>query len=216
MVRNKIPYILILLGLLIMLTPKLLEWKADYEQNQLLEDAEQLELTQESVRSNTDIQRSYAQVSTLLDQGEEEESVAIEPLEEVNGETPIAVIEIDKIDLKLPVLEGATKENMRHAATHMSDTTPLGEVGNAAIAAHRARKEGRLFNRLDEVELGDLVKITTKREKYTYKVIKISVVEPTDISVLNSNNNDKWLTLITCTPLNKSTHRLIVQAELEE
>ncbi|MNP41287.1 Sortase family protein [compost metagenome] len=140
----------------------------------------------------------------------------MEPIEEIDGKTPIAIIEIVKIDLKLPVLEGASKENMRHAAAHMSDTAPLGEVGNAAIAAHRARKEGRLFNRLNEIELGDLIKITTKNEKYTYKVIKISVVEPTDISVLNSNNNDKWLTLITCTPLNKSTHRLIVQAELEE
>ncbi|MNI23351.1 Sortase family protein [compost metagenome] len=199
-----------------MLTPKLLEWKADYEQSQLLRDAEKLELTQVSANYSTNIHKSYAQVSTLLDQGEEEETADIEPIAEVDGETPIAIIEIEKIDLKLPVLEGASKENMRHAAAHMSDTVPLGEVGNAAIAAHRARKEGRLFNRLNEVELGDLIKITTKNEKYTYKVIKISVVEPTDISVLNRNNDDKWLTLITCTPLYKSTHRLIVQAELEE
>ncbi|MNO49944.1 Sortase family protein [compost metagenome] len=214
--RNKIPYILILLGLLIMLTPKLLEWKADYEQNQLLKDAEQFELTQISANTNHDINNSYAQVSSLLDEGLEEESAAVEPMEKVDSKTPIAIVEIDKIDLKLPVLEGASKENMRHAAAHMSDTAPLGEVGNAAIAAHRARKEGRLFNRLNEVELGDLIKISTNHEKYTYKVIKISVVEPTDLSVLNSNSNDKWLTLITCTPLNKSTHRLIVKAELEE
>ncbi|MOA38190.1 Sortase family protein [compost metagenome] len=140
----------------------------------------------------------------------------MDSMEAVDGEAPIAVIEIDKIDLKLPVLEGATKANMRHAATHMTETAPIGQIGNAAIAAHRARKEGRLFNRLNEVEPGDEIKISTKQEKYTYKVIKISVVEPTDISVLNSKDDEKWLTLITCTPLNKSTHRLIVHAELEE
>ncbi|MNI28867.1 Sortase family protein [compost metagenome] len=212
--RNKIPYLLILLGLLIVLAPKLMEWKADYEQAQLLKDVEQFESSQEPV--NTEMKKSYEQVSQLLEQGEEEDSNPMDSMEAVDGEAPIAVIEIDKIDLKLPVLEGATKANMRHAATHMTETAPIGQIGNAAIAAHRARKEGRLFNRLNEVEPGDEIKISTKQEKYTYKVIKISVVEPTDISVLNSKDDEKWLTLITCTPLNKSTHRLIVHAELEE
>lgn len=215
MMRNKLPYLLILLGLLIVLAPKLLEWKANHEQNKLLQEVEQF--ANSTANATSVMQKSYAEVSHLLDEGNtEEESTVIEPLVDVDGETPIALIEIDTIDLKLPILEGATKENMRHAATHLSDTDGLGQAGNAAIAAHRARTEGRLFNRLDEVKLGDKIHITTNNEKYTYQVIKISVVEPTDISVLDSDKEQKWLTLITCTPQNKSTHRLIVQAQLEK
>lgn len=213
--RNKLPYLFIVIGLLIMLAPKLAEWKANHEQDQLLQQAEQF--ADRTVSDLAVTQTSYAEVSHLLDEGDEEEATAaIEPWVEVDGKQPIGLIEIDTIALKLPILEGATKENMRHAAAHLSDTDGLGQPGNTAIAAHRARTEGRLFNRLDEVKLGDQIHITTNDDRYTYRVIKISVVEPTDISVLDSNREQKWLTLITCTPQNKSTHRLIVQAELIE
>lgn len=126
----------------------------------------------------------------------------------------IATISIASIDLKLPVLEGATEENMKVAAVHLIETASLGEIGNAAIAAHRMRIKGRLFNRLDEVEVGDKIVIDTKEDTFTYTVYKISVVEPTDVSVLNYNNTDRRLTLITCEPLINPTHRLIVHAEI--
>jgi len=136
-----------------------------------------------------------------------------EPEIEVGGKV-IALIEIDKINLKLPVLEGATKANMKHAAAHMKETTDLGDIGNAAIAAHRARTKGRLFNRLNEVAIGDVISVKTSDQVYDYEVYDISIVDPTDVSVLNGNNKDRILTLITCDPLVDPTHRLIVHAKL--
>ncbi|MNC63655.1 Sortase family protein [compost metagenome] len=103
---------------------------------------------------------------------------------------------------------------MKHAAAHMKETAALGEVGNAAIAAHRSRTTGRLFNRLGEVEIGDIISIQTSTEKYQYVVYDISIVEPTDVSVLNGNKTDSILTLITCDPLVNPTHRLIIHAKL--
>lgn len=131
------------------------------------------------------------------------------------GKQPIATIEIPAIDVKLPVLEGATLENMKSAAAHMTETAPLGQIGNAAIAAHRARTKGRLFNRLDEVKVGDEIVIRTAGERYVYNVYRVTIVEPADVSVLNKNGDDRMLTLITCDPVVNATHRLIVQAKLE-
>jgi sortase A len=128
----------------------------------------------------------------------------------------IALISIKKIDLLLPILEGATQENMKHAATHITETTAFGEVGNAGISAHRARTKGRLFNRLDEIQVGDKIVIKTADKDFTYTVFKTRKVLPVQVSVLNRNNVDKILTLITCDPIPEATHRLIIQAKLDE
>lgn len=128
----------------------------------------------------------------------------------------IARIKIPSIKLNLPVLEGATEKNLRAAAAHLKETAGFGEVGNAAVAAHRMRAKGKLFNRLNEVKKGDKVTIETKQGTYTYTVTGTSLVEPTDVSVLNYNNRDKKLTLITCDPVVDPTHRLIVHAEMSD
>lgn len=192
-----------------MLFPTVNQWFADQEQNHLLEIAE----AGSTVAENSALSQNYAQVSQLLDEGitsdEENKPQAIKLEEGVLG-----LISIASIDLKLPILEGATKKNMRHAAAHMSETTPLGQIGNAAVAAHRAHKEGRLFNRLDEVKIGEEIIVQNDKQSYVYKVYNIVIVEPTDLSVLDKNDRDSVLTLITCDPMINPTHRLIVQAKL--
>ncbi|RRJ65262.1 class D sortase [Paenibacillus oralis] len=215
---RKLSYLLILLGIAVIAAPMLMEWQADREQQRLLAEVEQARAQRDAAEMNRELAAGLERVSHLL----EEESSAADSapaassqLMTVDGKTPVATIEIAAIDVKLPVLAGATKANMKHAAAHMTETVPLGAEGNAAIAAHRARTKGRLFNRLNEVEIGDKIVVSTESERYTYEVYKISVVEPTEVSVLKPNGKDKILTLITCDPLINPTHRLIVQAKME-
>jgi len=125
----------------------------------------------------------------------------------------LGILKIDKINLKMPILEGTTERNLNRGAAQIEGTSPLGAVGNAAIAGHRGYNYGRLFNRLDELMVGDKIVVETGEGTYTYEVYQTLVVEPADVSVLNRNNQDKILTLVTCTPLYTSTHRLIVQAK---
>ncbi|MEK4877199.1 MULTISPECIES: class D sortase [Paenibacillus] len=216
---RKFSYLLILAGILIMLYPTANEWYNDRQQEKLLETAE---LSTADSAPQPDLKSRYAEVTQLLAeesvldaqaQPQPQETEKPEPEIEVGGKV-IALIEIDKIELKLPVLEGATKANMKHAAAHMKETAPLGEIGNAAIAAHRARTTGRLFNRLNEVVVGDVITVKTSDLVFNYEVYDISVVDPSDVSVLDGNDKDKILTLITCDPLVNPTHRLIVHAKL--
>lgn len=204
---KKLSYVFITVGICVMLLPSISEWLADREQDKLLQIAEA------STSVNQAAIRDYEQVSRMLEEGDfssEEENEAVQLEKGVIG-----IISIDNIDLKLPILEGATKKNMKHAAAHMSETTGLGQIGNTAIAAHRAHTKGRLFNRLGEVKLGDEILVQNDKQKYKYKVYNIVVVEPTDLSVLDKNNEDAILTLITCDPMINPTHRLIVQGKLE-
>ncbi|MEK4062383.1 MULTISPECIES: class D sortase [Paenibacillus] len=199
-----------------MLYPKASEWYNDRQQEKLLKEAEQA-YSELAPSSELDLKKQYAEVTALLaeESAGDEPVQAAEPAEqeiEVGGKVT-GIITIDKIDLKLPILEGATKANMKHAAAHMKETAPIGEIGNAAIAAHRSRTAGRLFNRLNEVKVGDTISVKTSDQEYKYEVYDISIVEPTDVSVLNGNKQDKILTLITCDPLVNPTHRLIIHAK---
>ncbi|KAE8558897.1 class D sortase [Paenibacillus polymyxa] len=215
---RKLSYLFIGLGLLFILFPKATEWNEDREQHKLLQAAE-LSLEKSNSVLPSSLADSYARLSTRVAEAPVSEArqhtfPSPAPNASVNEQTPIATISISRIALKLPVLEGATRKNMKYAAVHMPETGKLGQVGNAAIAAHRARTPGRLFNRLHELKIGDKIVVNAQGSQYMYKVYSIKVVDPMDVSVLKSFKNHKLLTLITCDPLVNPTHRLIVQAKL--
>lgn len=123
-------------------------------------------------------------------------------------------LDIPSIDLSSPVLETTTAENLDIALTKVMETMRPGE-GNLAIAGHRSRVPGRLFNRLPDVEPGDEIILTdpTSGTTYTYVVEKEWVVKPEDVSVLDATDG-ATLTLITCTPIETAEDRHIVRATL--
>ncbi|MFD0586409.1 class D sortase [Paenibacillus sp. GCM10027627] len=220
-------YILVLVGVAIILYPMASEWYENKKQEKLMAQWEETmadETAEQGAREQYDgLTTLFAEepgnsegtVPTTQENASEEPSAAPEPTQEAPKLNAIATIKIPSIKLKLPVLEGATQKNMKYAAAHLKETTPIGGVGNAAIAAHRMRAKGKLFNRLNEVKVGDKIVIDTKAKTFTYTVTKVSIVEPTDVSVLNYNKTDKRLTLITCDPVVNPTHRLIVHAEMK-
>ncbi|MDO3411271.1 class D sortase [Saccharibacillus sp. CPCC 101409] len=218
---KKWSYVIMLLGLCVILYPTVNNWLDDRAQAQLLKEAEvqsrkPLDLTRVSSESAVP---DYQKISNLLDEGDDDEaSEEVEPLDPdslKDGEV-LGVIRYGKLDIKLPIVEGATKQNMKSAAVHVTGTGLAGVEGNMAVAAHRAHKTGRLFNRLGEAEVGDTLEVDQGGQTYTYEVDKIHIVEPTEVSVLNPTPGETALTLITCDPLVNPTHRLIVHAVLKK
>lgn len=136
------------------------------------------------------------------------------PAAPVDENKPVGQILIPKINVKLPIMNGATFANMKVGAAWMKETTPIGQNGNTAIAAHRNLTYGRNFNRLAEMAIGDEIILIAEGKEYKYIVYNIVVVEPTDVSVLRGKKSESIVTLITCTPIKVATHRLIVQGRL--
>ncbi len=127
----------------------------------------------------------------------------------------IGSIRIDKIDLTQPLVEGCGKTELQYAVGHLSHTAFPGQAGNCVLAGHRNYTYGKMFNRLEEIVVGDKIVITTADKiTYTYEVYNTLVVEPGDSSILAGEEKDHRLTLITCTPVVVATHRFIVQANL--
>ncbi|MEW9096063.1 MAG: class D sortase [Clostridiaceae bacterium] len=126
----------------------------------------------------------------------------------------IGILIIPKIDLKVAVSEGTDMETLKYAVGHFEGTAMPGEKGNLCIAGHRSYTFGEYFNRLDELEKGDEIILETIDESYKYIVYDVKVVLPDQIEVLNPTE-DATMTLVTCTPIRVATHRLIINAKLE-
>ncbi|OWA35354.1 hypothetical protein B9G55_11950 [Saccharibacillus sp. O16] len=216
---KKWSYLIMLVGLCIILYPSVNNWLDDRAQDQLLEEAKvesqkPLDLTQ--IASGSAVP-DYQKISNLLDEGDDESEETPElDADSLKDGQLLGIIRYDKLNIELPVVEGATKQNMKSAAVHVTGTQLAGmQDGNMAVAAHRAHKTGRLFNRLGEAKVGDSIEIEQGGRTYTYEVDQIHVVEPTDVWVLNPTKGETALTLITCDPIINPTHRLIVHATLK-
>ncbi len=127
-----------------------------------------------------------------------------------NTNLPAGLLQIPKIDLKVPIYEGATEVNMNRGVTRIAGTAGLNEVGNIGIAGHR---DG-YFRGLKDVVVGDFVELKTIGVVSQYRVSSIEIVDPSDVRVLEPTVGG-YITLVTCYPFYYVGHapkRFIVKA----
>ena len=84
---------------------------------------------------------------------------------------------IPKIGVDKIVVEGVGRNDLRKGPGHYPDTPMPGQPGNAAIAGHRTTY-GAPFNRIDELEPGDEILVTTLQGPFTYEVTGTEIVTP--------------------------------------
>jgi sortase A len=122
-------------------------------------------------------------------------------------------VEIDRLSLSAIVREGVDATTLKNAVGHVPSTALPGHLGNFALAAHR----DTLFRALKDIKQDDLIKFEAQNhETYTYRVQRMKIVKPTDVSVLQADGHES-LTLITCYPfyyVGSAPERFIVRAEL--
>ena len=119
----------------------------------------------------------------------------------------IGLIEIEALELKYPIVEGADSKQLAYGIGHIPDTAAVGSKGNCVLAGHRGSRYGTYFKYLNRLSEGDTVKITDKDGNiHQYEVVSWEVVGPYDNSV-KAQGTETELTLLTCE--NSGTMRLI-------
>ena len=122
----------------------------------------------------------------------------------------IGRLEIPRIGMAVMVLQGTEEATLVAGAGHVPGTPSPGGDGNVVIAAHR----DTFFRKLEAIEPGDRIRITTLRGSYEYVVDSMETVDPDDTSVMESRDRSE-LTLITCFPfyyVGSAPKRFIVHA----
>ncbi len=130
----------------------------------------------------------------------------------LTGDGMMGIVEIPKINIRLPIYHGTSEEVLQKAAGHLEGSSlPIGgENTHAVISAHRGLPSASLFTDLDQMEIGDHFLIRVLDETLCYEVDDISVVEPEDTEKLSVVDGEDLVTLLTCTPYGVNTQRLLV------
>ena len=120
----------------------------------------------------------------------------------------IGMIEIKNIDLQYPIVNGASKEELRFAIGHVEGTARIGKKGNCVLAGHRGSRYGAFFKRIGELVEGDVIRLMNEKGAWNqYIVSEKFVVYPDEVWVLEQDGEEK-VTLISCE--NRGRKRIVV------
>ena len=210
----------------------------DYKRNKSAQVSEQIladiNQTQEEVEKTK--KKAQSEVLTVV-LNNAQEDLKVESLESTdNYETlrdkkqttedgysyyTIAKIEIPKLNLNYPIIEGETgseketEELLKLSPCKLAGPNP-NETGNFCVVGHNYRNQ-RFFSKVPTLEIGEEILITdltkdVKGNTVKYKIYNKYNVDPEDVSCLEQKTKGKnEITLITCT--DDSRQRVIVKAK---
>ena len=131
----------------------------------------------------------------------------------LNNDGMMGIVEIPKIDVKIPIYHTTDEDVLEIGAGHLEGSSlPIGgESTHAVISAHRGLPSATLFTDLDKLEEGDHFLLHILNDTLCYEVDQILVVEPEDTEALSVEEGEDLVTLLTCTPYGVNSHRLLVR-----
>lgn len=148
----------------------------------------------------------------------DEERGAYEAQLDVDSTGVMGYIEIESIDVTLPVYHGTDDSVLQVAVGHLEwSSLPVGGEGtHCVLSGHRGLPSAKLFTDLDRLVEGDTFVLRVLDEILTYEVDQILIVEPEDVSALHIEQGKDLCTLVTCTPYGINSHRLLVRGHRVE
>lgn len=127
----------------------------------------------------------------------------------------IGILTIDSIDLRLPIIEGGKSSELKVNINSVPSSTKIDEDGNCIISGHRKFNYDEMLNRLNEVDIGDIIEYTsTDGTIYEYKVYETKVTKIDDNKSFGSHEDKKKLTFLITIPIHKAPYKIFIQAEL--
>ncbi len=130
--------------------------------------------------------------------------------------TPFALLYIPRLrdDVwALPIIQGVTLTDLARGVGHYVQTALPGQVGNFAVAGHRAT-QGAPFAYFDRLRVGDKLYVATRESWFTYELRRQMIFSPSDIWSIdpqpfptNPLPSQQLITLTTCYPRWSSTQR---------
>lgn len=136
-----------------------------------------------------------------------------EQLLNINNDSIMGSVDIPKISVKIPIFHGTSQEVLLKGVGHLPSTSlPIGgKSTHAVLTGHTGVSNAALFTDLDKLVVGDKFFIHVLNQTLAYEVDQIKVVLPTETRDLLIDEDEDYVTLITCTPYGINSHRLLVR-----
>lgn len=136
----------------------------------------------------------------------------------IGEEVPVVgYIDIPDMQIRLPLMLGASPENLEKGAAVLSETSmPIGgDNTNCVIAGHRGWEGSAYFQYVENMKHGSKVYITNPWETLVYECTDIKVIYPDDVGSILIQPGKDMITLFTCHPyrLGGGPYRYLVFCE---
>lgn len=188
-------------------------------QDEAVESADEADLADELARAQDYNERLLSSKTVVTDpfdpDAQRVTSEEYESLLNLNDDGVMGTLVIPKIDLEVPIYHYTNDEELQEGVGHMESTSlPVGGPStHAVLAGHNGLPMVKIFDRLDELEVGDYFVIQVLGEEHAYRVTGKETVLPEETESLVVQDGKDLVTLVTCTPYGVNTHRLLVHAE---
>ena len=128
----------------------------------------------------------------------------------LEGYTVIARLDIDSLDMHLPVLSETANDALKVSVCYYSGPV-AGEDGNFVITGHNY-SNGAHFGTLDMINVGDTVTLTDQKgQTYVYAAYETDHIKPDEPQKLDDTEYQNELTLLTCE--SHGNRRLVVRCK---
>ena len=139
--------------------------------------------------------------------------IAPPPPRSVEDHVEIGSIEIPKIGINKPLLEGISLNTLDKGPGHWPGTAMPGQPGNVVVAGHRTSKD-RPFRHIDQLLPGDEVIFNTADGRFVYVVTGTEIVQP-DAMWIVGQTPASTATLFACHPVGSTAQRIVVFLQLQ-
>ena len=211
-VKSVIAIILIIIGIIILLYPKISNYIEQKNQIEFIKEYKENISKMEITTKDEEYQKAEKYNEYL--NGLENKNSDYEEILNISENGIMAYIEIPKISVYLPIYHGTKDDVLKKGIGHLENSSlPIGGVStHAVLTGHTGLLKAELFTRIRELKIDDYFYIYTLGQKLTYKVYQIKVVLPTEVDDIKIQEGKDLVSLVTCTPYGVNTHRLLVQA----
>ena len=220
--RAWLPYLLVLLGVLVLAYPvgaTYLNNRGQAEVSQFYSDEMDEEFTEEEIAEMIADARAYNEnvdggpiLEPWLVRIREDNPSYMRYLSQLHLKDVMGRIIIPEIRSDLPIYHGTTEDVLGKGIGHLYGTSlPVGGARtHAVLTGHTGLTYATMWDNLRDLKEGDAVYIQVGKEKLKYEVDATEVVEPDHTKGLAPAPGKDQLTLITCTPYGINSHRLMV------
>lgn len=129
-------------------------------------------------------------------------------------------LSIPKLKIDSATVEIGTMD-LKKSLVQYPQTALPGQLGNAVVFGHSVLPQFfnpksylTIFSTIYRLEPGDEILIDFDNITYKFLVEELFEVQPTDLSVLEQRFDDRYLSLITCSPPGTYLRRLVVRARI--
>lgn len=154
---------------------------------------------------------SIARAESLLNKSNHKEIVErVEDFDANFGEE-VGMLQIDKIDANIAIVEGTHEDELRHGVGHYAGTAFPEEDDQIVLSGHR----DTVFRRMGELEEGDIITVRMPYGNYEYEIFETYITDADDRTVIVPHD-EEVLTVTTCYPFNfigSAPDRYIINAK---